>query len=250
MKKKIPTTVWATIQPLLDKYQEYFTTVETDEYAFYLKDIDVKSDFYFRVSIQKSQGKFDVVFKPEGQHSVNTAVMNDVDVVTLSKLLASWVNVLKIYDETPTFYDDDTVKAKRKARFQKQYQQAYYKDLSLDEEDADIAPFDSKRQLLLDAYLSDVKGLLGEAREKTNDEGKKDELQSISDDCEELQDTLVSITKNEALQRLAHIWAKIHLYGIPLLKAVMIKFSEGAIGFLGEKSVEFSGFLDMFKGIF
>lgn len=250
MKKKIPTTVWTTIQPLLDKYQEYFTTVESEEYALYLKDIDVKSDFYFLCSKQKGDGTFSITYKPAGENNVNMITHNQVELQQLANHLGNWTKVLKIYDEIPTFYDDDTFKAKRKARFQKQYQQAYYKDLALDEEDADTAPFDNKRQLLLSAYLNDVKGLLGEASENTNDEAKKEELKTISDDCEELQETLVSITKNEALQRLAYIWAKVHLFGLPLLRAVMIKFGEGAIGFLGEKSVEFSGLLDMFKGIF
>jgi hypothetical protein len=89
MKKKIPTTVWTTIQPLLDKYQEYFTTVESEEHALYLKDVDVKSDFYFQCSKQKDDGTFIIGYKPAGEHSVNMAAYNQIKLQQLAEHLTN-----------------------------------------------------------------------------------------------------------------------------------------------------------------
>lgn len=243
MKKKISSATWTMIQPLIDKYQEYFTIEETNEYTFFLKGKDKTADFYFQCSKQSPNGTFSVVYRPAGENLIKMITFYQVEIQLLVEHLSDWVKILKIYE-------DNTLKAKRNARFLKQYEQAYYKDLILHEEDADSSPFDNKRQLLLYDYLTEVKSLLDDVSSNTDNKLKKEALQAIYEDCEKLQTTLITLTKNEVLRQLGHIWARTHLYSLPLLKDVIVKFSEGTTGFLGKKTIEFSSILDIFKELF
>lgn len=227
MKKKIPIAVWQKIQPLIEQYKQLFTPLKTEKFAFHLIDIDKDSDFYFKCQFQDTNGKFIINYKPVNSHYVLSQEEN-VDLDTLAKRISLWADILKSYTETSTFYDDPIIQ---------QYEDEFFKDFEIDEPDADNKPFDFTRQLYLDQYISNIKGLLNEYKEIATEE-QLIEISSIESDCNNLRQEITIISKNEAVKRLSTIWAKGRKYSLELIKDMFKEFKKEAISWIAKKMFE------------
>lgn len=224
MKKLVPVAMWQKIQPLVDEYSKFIITHRTSEYALSLEDADDESDFYFRCGHDDGQGKYVVEKRP-----VNTyQVFNFKDSLSFEdviKSLINWLVILKEYSETHTFYDDPILKS---------YQEEFINSIKIEDDDADTAPFDFGRQLYLDQYLNNVKGLL-ETRRETATERQKEEIDAIAIECNALQTNLTRLTKNQTLVKLSKILAKARRYGLDMLKEFLSELKKEGIQTLTKK---------------
>jgi hypothetical protein len=239
VKKKIPITVWQKIQPLIDEHRQLFKPLKTKDFAFHLVDLDKDSDFFFECTFQDEKGNFIIKYKPvDADHVTIGHVAVSLD--TLVEKITSWADVLKSYSETPTFYDDPILR---------QYEDEFFKDLEIDEPDANDKPFDFARQLYLDKYISNVKELLNECKETATDEQIL-EIKSIESDCDNLRQDITIISKNEAVKRLSKIWAKGRKYGLELIKDMFKEFKKEAISWIAKKMIENpEGLFNTIKGL-
>ena len=239
MKKKIPITVWQKIQPLIDEHRQLFKPLKSKDFAFHLIDLDKDSDFFFECAFQDEKGNFIIRYKPIDADRVSIAHIS-VNLDTLVEKITSWADVLKTYIETPTFYDDPILQ---------QYEDEFLKDLEIDELDADEKPFDFARQLYLDRYISNIKGLLAEYKENATQE-QKIEIISIESDCDNLRQGITIISKNDAVKKLSKIWAKGRKYSLELIKDMLKEFEKEAISWIAKKMFESSeGLFNTIKGL-
>jgi hypothetical protein len=239
VKKKIPITVWQKIQPLIDEHRQLFKPLKTKDFAFHLVDLDKESDFFFECAFQDEKGNFVIKYKPVSADMVSIG-HTTVGLDALVEKISSWAAVLKLYVETDTFYDDPILQA---------YEDEFFKDLKIDEPDADTKPFDLTRQLYLDKYISTIKGLLTEYREKATDEQKLD-IEDIEADCDSLRHDINIVPKNEAVKRLSVIWAKSRKYSLDLIKDILKEFRKEAVSWIAKKMIESpDGFFNTIQGL-
>jgi hypothetical protein len=239
VKKKIAIAVWQEIQPLIDEHRQLFKPLRTDKFAFHLLDLDPESDFFFQCEFQDHNGHFKIHYKPLNKNRIQPIDESGIELKTFVNRMTLWADVLKTYSETPTFYDDPILQ---------QYEDEFFKDLEIDEPDADEKPFDFTRQLYLDKYISNIKGLLDKYKETATDE-QIIEIESIESDCDNLRQKITIISKNGAVKYLAKIWAKSRKYSLELIKDMLKEFKKEAVSWIAKKLLENpEGIFDKIKG--
>lgn len=218
MKKKVGVKIWEVIDPVLKKNRELYIVAPPSNQALRLEDVHSDSDFFFEFGFQKTDGTVEIKYKPGGPENVNI-VAGVSNVENLKENLEQWFFVLNKYSEVSSPYDDPMIV---------NYADEFFEDLALVDEDADTHPFDLKRQLYLDSYLTNIKGLLKEHNDKQHDDIKP-EIKFIEDECTSLQQNLTKLTKNQVLKKLSHIWALGRKSGLTLLKDMLKEFQKQAI---------------------
>jgi len=213
MKKKIAVAVWQKIQPLIDSYSKLFSPKKTDQLAFHLVDNDSESTFYFKSKLQDTNGNFNVEFYP---FSIELLKIHEetVSLEGLVNYIKKWADVLKTYEDTPTFYDDHA---------QKKYEDYYFEEFKIINPEADYAPFDPPKVIYLEYHIEQVKEFVNEnASVFKNSEIVKE----INSDCDNLLEELTSSSQNTVVKKLAKIWAKISKNGAKLLKKLLSSFGQ------------------------
>jgi hypothetical protein len=223
VKRKIPVAVWQKVQPLIDKNNKLFKPVRTDKYALLLEDIIEESDFYFRSGLMDSSDRFPIEYKPVSMTDIK-AVTETVNLETLAARIVQWADVLKAYEETPTFYDDP---------IEKQYEDEFYAEIEILEPDADTKPFNFPQQLIILKYVEIISNILLQVDDNISEDDNY-QLRLIEADCRKLHDNITIIPKNEALRKLAKIWAKCRKYSIDLILQVLRELKKEGIKTLVE----------------
>jgi hypothetical protein len=239
VKKLIPFAVLDKIQPIIDQHKDLLKVVKDPKFSFSFKDSDSDSDFYFRVHHRANTGKHQIDYKPISEESVNQH-STEADINEVVKQFTNWVKILEKYAKLQTIYDDPILQ---------QYEDEFFKDLEIDEPDADEKPFDFARQLYLDQYISNIKGLLNDYKERATDEQIL-EIKSIESDCDDLRQNITIISKNEAVKKLSKIWAKGRKYGLELIKDMLKEFKKEAVSWIAKKMLENpEGLFNTIKGL-
>ena len=215
------------IQPIIDQHKNLLKVVTDPRLSFSFKDSDTTSDFYFKVYHRANNGKHQVDYKPINEESVSPHT-TETDIEGVVKLFASWTKILDKYAKLQTIYDDPILQ---------QYEDDFLKYLEIDEPGADVKPFDLTRQLYLNQYVSNIKGLLTEYKKNATEE-QIFEIESIEMDCDNLQQSITIIPKNETVRKLAKIWAKAQKYGLDLIKDLLKDFKKEAVSWIAKKMLE------------
>lgn len=211
--------MWKHIQPILDQNRRYFTLTQTAEYAFFLKDADPESTFYFNVGFPNpNDGSYSMTIVPADDGTVTgKSLTGDLQVVVNE--LRAWFKTLQEYDELETVYDDPILKS---------YEAEFAGYFKMDNEQADKTPFDFERQVLFGNYLSRLAYQLSLKQESVGEE-KQAELTDIIAECKTLEDVITDLTQNQAVGRLAKIWAKIRKVSLELVKDALADFRKEAL---------------------
>ena len=231
MKKQTPLAILEALEPFLSKKGEHFELVEAENCMLKFIDKDKNSDFYFKViryKIDSPQNGLLIDFKPRNKnHIANHEVW--IVIKDLENYFSGWVKLLEGYDRVKSIYDDPIIEA---------FKNEYYSEFKIVDEDADIAPLNSRAILLLDEHLSYIE----ENIEKYKNEVNEKEILAIKGEVTELRKNLTSKSKAWVIKNLSTIWAKLTKQGTSLLKEFI---SEGkkelikkSITFLIEKGPE------------
>ena len=206
MKKSIPLTVHKIIEPYLSKQGKVFEFVQSDKYLLFFKDKDEKSDFHFRIMDYKVQKNVQVLieFKPAHANTVE-GIQVWANEKEIEHFFVRWLEILEGYDIVRSVFDDPIIVS---------YTTEYYSEFKLVDDDAEVAPFNLDRILLLDQHLENI-----ETRIESYNTGDNDQrLLEIKKDVIELRKNLTSKSKAWVIKKLATIWAKISKEGANLLK--------------------------------
>jgi hypothetical protein len=132
-------------------------------------------------------------------------IQNWIDISSLNTQFQAWLNLLKEYETVNSFFDDPITKA---------FEEEFYSEFEIIEENADKEPFKTKQILFLDEYLETVSEGL---KEQINDQNKN-ALEEIQEDISTLRNQLTVKSKKWVVKYLSKICAKIAKQGIKFIK--------------------------------
>lgn len=226
-KKKIPIQILETLEPILKKGQNKIKPTDPGDYLLKFVDIDSDSDFCFQVEQSKvTNSKLQILIshKPRSNEIIEL-YRAWIEFQTLEQSMKNWLDYIERYDKIKLIYDDP---------IEKKYQEEFYADFEIIEDDADLVSFNLDQQLFLDNYLHKVL----QAIEQYNPEGNDTSLNEINDVVSELKNDLTKLTKQKVIKRLTIIWAKTRKVGIPILKEIYVQVRNELIKQLIQGQIE------------
>ena len=211
--------VLQTIQPLIDKNRDLIRPINDEKLSFHLIDIDENSDFYFKVYPQK-EGKHLVERKPAHGNSVD-AIGHTLAIDEIPKHFEAWISILAQYNEIITIFDDPILKA---------YEDEFYQEFKILEDDAEYMPFKYETQKLIQGYLEFAKKELNEKKNEENAE----RIEAIIVECKQLEAVITKVPKNKIVEKLAKIWAKARKEGLDIVSKLYTVWKDETVKKVGE----------------
>ncbi|WP_428330390.1 hypothetical protein [Mucilaginibacter sp.] len=171
----------------------------------YLED----ENFYFMITNPSLTGDFRPFFNfkyfPENENnSTNTGYNNELPVIL--EHFENWITLLRAYQDLT--WDEETA-------FTKAYEEEFFTDFEILDDDAATAPFDHQRQVLIFELLDYVIKKLNENKIEDTD------ISVIITDSYELRDNIQNLSKQNAVRKLSSIFAKIKKKGLALLLEII-----------------------------
>ena len=171
---------------------------------YYLFCKKKKENFYFIVSNPNQDGNsishFNVEFAPESETALKPINFN-IDFDNVIYYFEHWLNIIIEYNNI-TFSDDEYLA--------KIYEQEFYDDFEILDENAAIIPFEHDKQVFLYNLLEYVEK---ELQKQNNDDS---DIQQLVKETITLQNDLQKLSKNLVIRALAQIFSKIKMKGLNL----------------------------------
>lgn len=208
-KKDIPLVILKALEPYVGLLGDKFEVVEPNENLLKVVDKDSDSDFHFTIAkYQKNSNsntfQFAMTRSPKNAND-NGSYQAWVEISSLETQFDTWIKLLDAYDSVNSFYDDPIIKA---------FEEEFYAEFEIIENEAEKNPLNTKQILLLDSYLETVDNKLTEFKNKDNSQ----DIQVIKDEIILLRDNLTKKSKKWVVTKLTNIWAKIAKQGAKFIK--------------------------------
>lgn len=184
------------IRKTISSNLDYLSEVREKDCLIRIEDKDFNSSFFF--SIQKTEVTpnggilFRFMKKPrsamdlsEYSHSGNSGA--------LITQFNNWVGIIKGYEKIAPTYDDI---------FEKKYQEYFFQELELVDNDANENPFNPQQQLYINEYVKLIQSAL-----ETNKDNY--EVQELIEEAEVIRERLPSSTKNQVVKSISKLLAKV-----------------------------------------
>ncbi|HBT72691.1 MAG TPA: hypothetical protein DEB37_10655 [Lysinibacillus sp.] len=185
-----------------------FIVKDSEENMFRFEDIDKNSGFFFNIKEYKKnqQGYYQLFIERCPTDDNNMDKYSTWIIVTdLKRHLTSWLNILEQYDKVESFFDDPIIKS---------FQEEYFAEFEIMDEETHKKPLTSKQILLIDDYLSKIEFSIDDYKNDSNN----DKIDEILLDIAKLRDNLTVNSKYWVLKNLTDIWAKITKLGPKFMK--------------------------------
>ncbi|MBK8087606.1 MAG: hypothetical protein IPK31_06485 [Chitinophagaceae bacterium] len=216
------------LQPFADKNETLIEVVPTKETIFKLKDKDENSDFYFEVLRQEpSNGNpgYIIEFKPTSKNDTNShKVWTKLE--TIISFANTWIQIITEYNSIQTIYDDPVIK---------QYEEEFYKDFKIVDDDAETSRFNFSQQLLLLSYVENLEKYIAEEEEFTIDD--KEELLK---EANTLKHKIATESKDSYIKKQSTFWAKVRKKSIKACEFTLKEFAKVVIKNAAEKGLTIS----------
>jgi len=165
------------------------------EYVILFEDIE-PSSFHFSVTDPHQEGDlrcfFYLQYFPQDEYSLKSTKLN-IDADSIFKHFDIWLSYLKRYSLI-SFSEEEL--------FIKKYQEEFYQEFEILDDDADVNPFEHNKQLFILKFLTQVES---ELKNSEQQEATKEIIQNVSN----LRENIQNLTKRNAIKSLATIFAKI-----------------------------------------
>jgi hypothetical protein len=176
----------------------------SDKKLIQFNDNDNTSSFKFelvKVQLSNNDPIFSIDVSPSSQVSNNSVVkhLNEKQVISEFQ---QWISWLKVFEKSHLTPEDE---------FLKNYQEEFYTEFEIIDDDANTSTFSTQQQIFIDKYLNymEVK-LLPEAEQD-------EEINEIVEDIKLLREELGKSTKKKVVTRFSRIFAKLRKSSIKLL---------------------------------
>ncbi|RZK29097.1 MAG: hypothetical protein EOO61_21170 [Hymenobacter sp.] len=177
-------------------------------YSLALKPVDKSLSFYFELrGVRYNAGTLSywLAYKPASLTD-NTEGTSGYGLDQAKLHFKKWLDMVKEYG---------TVRLTKKERFAAESAKQFYADFELTDEDANTAPFDNDKQVLVYKLLDFIK----ESVEQVED-GDPEEAKNIIYQIERLQQIIPSVTKAAVIKELSKVYAKVKSYSMKAFIAV------------------------------
>lgn len=211
-KKQVPLEVLSILEQFLLIPMEKCQIIEPENFLIKIKDNDRNSDFYYNIvqhNLENGILKLLVDLKPQDRTTINNKE-SWIDARSLSSHFNTWLSILEGYDSVKTVYDDP---------IEQKYQEEFYSEFEIIDDDAAVNGFSLTQQMWLDSYLTNVIHVLDQHISNESDET----INEIKEDVKVLRNNLTKLTKQRVIQALSKIWAKVRKHGLQLLKEIYIE---------------------------
>jgi len=178
-----------------------------NNYSAYLS-FRLKSEHNFYFSVYEPTYKpafitFRIKIKPISETDNTESSYNHTYTDIIEKF-EQWIDLMKEYDSF-SFSDDETII--------KQYEEEFYTEWEILDEDADEKAFEPDRQILLYNWLT----LLERDLKSNHSLGKENPL---AEEAAELKDNIQNLTKRQFVIRFAKLMSKVKKTGLKLLSEI------------------------------
>lgn len=213
-KKDLPLIIVQKLAPFVGKGTDLFKVeLKNNTHLMEVYDLDDNSDFHFFVKEYKNSNnhKSGIILLIESKpyRSNKTAAVEQwIEPDSIDAHFSNWLNLLKQYNDTPSFYDDPILSA---------YQEEYFSEFTevIPEEEKE-KPFTINQQLALDRLFEQLKLDLtteGENRPETTEP-----INEIKEEISNLQENIHLTGKLKVISKVSKILGKIAKLGLPFIK--------------------------------
>lgn len=167
-------------------------------------DIDKTSDFKFeliKLELYQNTPIFSVDVSPSSSVS-NKSVVKRLNEKQVISEFQQWISWLRVFEKSNLTPEDE---------FLKKYQEEFYAEFEIIDEDANTSTFSTEQQLFIDKYLNYIEiKLLPESEKNT-------EITEIIEDVKVLRSELGKSTKKKVITKFSKIFAKLRKASVKLL---------------------------------
>lgn len=179
----------------------------SDAQGIYIADNDPNTNFYFKVSYSQS---FLVEKIPASSTNVGLGKNSFTQKTQIVEAYTCWQDIIRDYQAIPKTLQIKDLEAS--------YYEEFLSNVELLDDDAQTAPFDFAKQMLLAEYCHITREKLSKFKERTNE--NKQEIDEIITDINSLEKNIPKLTKTETVKKVFRIWAKVRKLGFGLFKNV------------------------------
>lgn len=216
-KKRISVNLAKVIEPIVNKYYKYIKIVDEKDYKLYFTDNDENSNLFFGIKKEsENNGGHIIDFACKPYSSNNSEIgHNNSKIDRFGNIFTAWLENLKYY-EADSILNDPILQG---------YQNEFYKDFEIVDDDADKSPFNYEQQLKLTEYIDNIIDNIDSIKNAKNESV----INEIKNDFVDLQDSVTTETKNGFMKKLSKIFAKSRKGGIKISNFVVGEFIKGFI---------------------
>ena len=232
-KKEYPLALVKAIEQLYSSIRTYVAQnsdileiVKDKELELKIIDSSKHSNFEFLVhkpKFENSKAIFYVEHNPENTVSLKKRSLSTVPDSVL-KTLKAWTGWIREYNKASLSPEDKILN---------EYENEFFQNFELLDEDADTHPFELKKQIIIHNYLLQVIQIL--------EKDKKNNTVLISE-ANELKEQIPSLTKRKTVKKLSRFFANVRKKSLVLLKEILVEAKKelykraikGGFDFVGE----------------
>jgi hypothetical protein len=222
-KSKFPLAFlkeWMNFRKELDKIvldNEDVVQLIEDDNTLKIVDKKTSEDFYFLIkdlSYKQSNTtgrglKAHVSFqrRPASHVSIDVHISNNYELEKIPNVILKWIKLLSEYSN---------IHLTREEEYIHQYQEQYFQEFEIIDDDSYENPFELQKQLLLHSYLKSLINFL----ERKQDEYEVDE---VITETNQLMINIQNYSKKKVIKDLSKLFAKMQAKNLELIKDEAIK---------------------------
>ncbi|ERJ60452.1 hypothetical protein [Sphingobacterium paucimobilis] len=150
-KKDLPLAILKALKPFVNLKGDKFEVIAPEDALLHVVDKEPDSNFQFvieKYQYDSSNSRFAcLITKCPKSSNDNGIQKNWINITSLTDEFNGWLKLLEEYDTTPSFFDDPILKA---------FQEEYYSEFEIIDDEAETKPLNTKQILFLRDYLEEL----------------------------------------------------------------------------------------------
>ena len=180
------------------------------------KDKAPDSDFYFKIeSFYYHTTQYDFESKDSITYKVSRKPKSDKIETEVDEELSDWVTINKFNEWINIINQYNKIDINRKDPIISFYEDEFYNNFKIVDEDADINPFNLKQQLALNEHTDFIIEIFKESNDDLSNQ--------IVNETVKLKNELTISSKSKVFKQLCKIWALARKKGLDILKLILSK---------------------------
>lgn len=215
-KREIPLSILNYLNQIKPEDRDLYKVVKDKKSILFIQENSHEPTQFFQIlNSERLSGInfYSISMKP---HSVDDpGIFNtQVEPKKIEVFFKRWMLMIQNYNSVKIFNDP----------FLKQYQEEFYHQFEIVDEDAEINSYNLEIQLRIDELLQEMSDQL-----EKHDPDKNTEIKLLQNDISELRESQSQMTKKKFVKSFSILLAKVRKYGIPLLKEILDAAKKEAI---------------------
>lgn len=229
IKSKLSLTLLTSISSIIKSNTSKYSIETNKDILFVLKDKNPNYDFFFRAEKEEVGDRETIVLtftcKPFST-IYKEAKSTRLNIADFVKKLIEWTDTIEKY-KTEKLFDDP---------IEKEYQEEFYKDFKIVDDDAKTNRFNFPQQVLLLEYVENLEHYITEQDTELTVQDKEELIQETN--C--LKQEIATESKDDYIKKQSGVWAKIRKKSIKACEFALKEFAKVVIKNAAEKGMTIS----------